>query len=313
MKKLSIEKKDIIYTIKNALLVIIGSVVLAFGFGVFLMPFDLVTGGVSGLSLVLSVIIPIEFLTVDIYVTVFTWLLFFIGLIFLGKQFALKTIISSIVYPPALSLFMRLPSKDVFDGFFMIGEKYGDSVAVSIIAAVFGGVLVGVGCALTFRGGGSTGGLDILALIVAKYTKKLKSSVLIFVFDAIVVVLGVFVFKDIVMCLLGVTSAFVVALVIDKIFLGASKAFIAHIVSDKYEEINYAIIHKLERTSTIMDAVGGYSGCDKKMIMVSFTMPQYAAFMNIINGIDREAFVTIHRAHEIDGEGWTKYDVKPRR
>ena len=70
MNKISIEKKDVVYMLKNAMLVIIGSVVLAFGFGVFLMPFDLVTGGVSGLSLVLSVIIPVEFLTVDIYVTV---------------------------------------------------------------------------------------------------------------------------------------------------------------------------------------------------------------------------------------------------
>ena len=247
------------------------------------------------------------------YVTILTWLLFFIGLIVLGKSFAMKTLISSITYPPALSLFMRLVSPDVFDGFFMFGEKYGNDVAVAIIAAVFGGVIVGVGCALTFRGGGSTGGLDILALIIAKYFRRLKSSVLIFVFDALVVVLGIFVFGDIVKCLLGVTSAFVVAIVIDKVFLGASKAFIANIVSDKYEEINAAIIGSLDRTSTIIQAVGGYSGTDKKMIMVSFTIGQYAAVMNLIKTIDREAFVTVHRAHEIDGEGWTKYDVKKRK
>ena len=209
---------------------------------------------------------------------------------------------------------MRITTADFLGGIFDIAGSYPNGgIAVETICAVFGGVLVGVGCALTFRGGGSTGGLDVIALIASKYIRRAKSSVMVFVLDAAVVIIGLFVMRDIIHCLLGVTSAFIVAIVIDKVFLGASKAFIAHIVSDKYVEINAAIIERLDRTSTIITSRGGYSGADKYMIMVSFTMPQYAVFMSIIKSIDPDAFVTVHRAHEIDGEGFTKYDVKKRK
>lgn len=318
MNKLFNYRESLIGALKNGGLVILGSIILAFGVAVFIVPFDLVTGGISGLSIALAAAIPVEFLTVDVWVTVITWIVFFVGLIFLGKAFALKTLISTIVYPIALSSFMRMLTPDFLGGIFDL-TKYTASeggeanIAVALICGIFGGTLVGTGCAVTFRGGGSTGGLDVIALIAAKYIKSVKSSVLVFIFDAAVVITGLFVMKNIIMCLIGIASAFVVALVIDKVFLGESKAFIAHIVSDKYEEINDAIINRLERGSTIINATGGYSGSEKRMIMVSFTMSQYAAFLAIISSIDRNAFVTIHRAHEIEGEGWTKYDVKKKK
>ena len=318
MKKLFEDRESLMTALKNGALVILGSIILAFGVAVFIVPFDLVTGGISGLSITLCAVINVELITVDLCVTVLTWVVFFIGLIFLGKAFALKTLISTIVYPIALSLFMHLTTPDFLGGILDL-SKYTASdaaeanIAVAMICAIFGGILVGVGCAVTFRGGGSTGGLDVIALILAKYIKSVKSSTLVFLLDACVVLTGLFVMKDIIMCLLGIASAFVVALVIDKVFLGESKAFIAHIVSDKYEQINEQIITKLERGSTIINATGGYSGEEKRMIMVSFTMSQYAAVLAIISSIDRNAFVTIHRAHEVDGEGWTKYDVKKKK
>jgi len=101
-------------------------------------------------------------------------------------------------------------------------------------------------------------------------------------------------------------TAFVSALVIDKLFLGESGAFIAQIVSDNYEEINSMIIEKLERTTTIATIEGGYSRKRKKMLILSFATREYAELMNIIRQADEKAFVTIHRAHEINGEGWSK-------
>lgn len=100
---------------------------------------------------------------------------------------------------------------------------------------------------------------------------------------------------------------------IDKVFLGGAKAFIANIVTDKYAEVNDLIITELDRTSTILDVTGGYSGEEKKMVMVSFTMRQYADLMNVINRVDKDAFITIHKAHEINGEGWTRWDKKKKK
>ena len=301
-------RREILSLIKNAGLVVLGSIILAFGFAVFLVPYDLIIGGIDGIAIVLVQGFKLDFISFDVWVLILTWGLFFLGLIFLGKDFAFKTLISAIVFPPAQSIFLKIMHAEVFGDFFVIAESM-DDVAGLIIAAVFGGVFVGAGCALAYLGGGSTGGTDIIALIMSKYIKRLKSSVAIFLGDTVVILLGIFVLKDLILCLLGITAAFVGALVIDKIFLGHSQAFIANIVSDKYEEINEAIIKKLDRTSTIITANGGFSGEKKRMIMVSFTMPQYAAFLAIIKSVDREAFVTVHRAHEINGEGWTKNDL----
>lgn len=310
MKGIKLTKKEVIRQLKNALTVIFGTVILAFGTGVFLVPFNLVTGGMTGLSISLVKIIPLDFMTVDLYVTVLTWILFFVGWIFLGTDFTVKTLISAIVYPIALSFSMKLSSPDVLDGFFCLKDSVEYGQIAVLLAGIFGGVLVGAGCAITFKGGGSTGGTDVIAFVICKFFKRLKSSVMIFVVDALIIVIGMLAIGDLVLCLVGIVSAFVAALVIDKMFLGQSQAFIANIVSDKYEEINRAIIEKLDRTTTFITARGGYSGEDKKMLMVSFTMRQYAAFIGMIASIDKDAFVTIHRAHEINGEGWTKHDLK---
>ncbi len=296
-----------ILIIKNIFLVVLGTAILAFGTGIFLIPFDLVTGGISGVAIILNEILPINnfpISSIDFYVAILTWGLFILGLFILGKSFAVKTLISAIVYPPMLSLSLKLISPEVLNGFFDISKHYPEIGIV--LAAIFGGVFVGAGCAITFVGGGSTGGLDILSFIICKYFKKLKSSVVIFIVDALVVICGIFVIKDLVVSLLGITSAFLCAIVIDKVFLGESKAFIAQIVSDKHEEINDAIINKLDRTTTILNGMGGYSKTPKKVVLISFTMSQYADLMNLINQIDKNAFVSIHRAHEINGEGWTR-------
>lgn len=315
MLKKKYSKKEIMLMIKNIFLVIIGTVILAFGTGVFLFPYNIITGGIAGISITLNNLIPeFEILglkSYDIYVFVVTWGLFLIGLFVLGKSFSLKTLISTIVYSPIFSLSVRLVESNVLNGFFDISANYGELSV--LLGAVFGGAFVGVGCAIAFLGGGSTGGTDIIAFVICKWFKKFRSSVVIFIVDVAVVLAGIFVIKDLTLSLLGIASAFICAIVIDKLFLGESQAFIAQIVSDKYEEINNAIITRLDRTTTILEARGGFSGKDKKVVMVSFTMRQYATLINIVNIIDKTAFVSIHRAHEINGEGWTRPSPDPEK
>lgn len=306
-------------TLKNSIYVIIGSIILAIGVGLFVKPFSLVTGGVSGFSIALAtyfeglLMVGEVDMTMELFTTVITWLLFLVGFIFLGKAFAIKTLLSSAIFTLTLPV-VTYYSEVGFNGFLDITTYSSAMVekdyALAIISAVFAGVVIGFGCALTFRGGGSTGGFDVIALIIEKYVRGAKKSVLVFVFDAGVVLFGAFALNDLVMTLLGVTSAFVNAIVIDKCFIGEKRAFIANIISDKSEEIRRAIISKIDRTCTLIDAVGGFTGDKREMIMVSFTMPEYASLITTIKSIDKNAFVTIHRAHEIDGEGFTKYEVK---
>lgn len=303
MKKIKYTKSELLLQLKNLLLVVAGTLVLAFGCAVFVVPFNLVSGGVTGISIIINEIIK-GAIPIDLVIGIITWALFFLGLIVLGWDFALKTLVSTIIYPISISLFMRLVAPDVLGGILHIASSPHAEIAL-IISALFGGLCVGTGCALTFLGGGSTGGVDILAFIFCKYVKRWKSSTIIFIIDAATVICGLFVIKDLIVTLLGVISAWIGAMVIDRIFIGNDKAFTAQIVSDKYEELNLAIRNEVRRTTTMFVASGGYSREAKTVLSVTFTMSQYATLMNVIKRIDPTAFVSISRAHEINGEGFT--------
>lgn len=309
---LTLKKGELKEHIKNTLLIILGTFVLAFGTGIFVIPFDLVTGGVSGIGIILNRVLErvgfLGELGTEFYASAVNWLLFFVGLIFLGKEFAGKTLVSTIVYPFALSLAVNLTKMEGIGDYLNLANYTAHGETGVILATVFSGAAIGAGCALTFLGGGSTGGIDIIALTVCKYWKKGKSSVLIFICDATIIIAGMFVINNFVLSLLGIVSAFICAIAIDKMFIGESGAFIAYVVSDKYEEINRAVIRRLVRTTTMISAVGGYSHQPKVMLTVTFGRNQYAEFTAIMSSIDKNAFVTVHRAHEIGGEGWTKYD-----
>lgn len=298
-------KKEVWGHLKNILFVIVGTSLLAFGTGIFIVPFDLVTGGVSSAAIIINHFLSFEG-SMDLYISVITWSLYVIGCIILGKGFAIKTLISAIVYPIAFSLSYRLVDPNILDGFFDLANNPKYNEISIILAAIFGGAFVGAGCAITFLGGGTTGGFDVVAFTICKYFKKAKSSVIIFLTDVALILLGVVVIRDLIISLLGIASAFVCAIVIDKIFLGETKAFIAQIITPEYEKINQEVIDKLDRTTTILDCVGGYTKEDKKIVMVSFTVREYADLIGIISRYDKNAFITIHRAHEINGLGWNE-------
>ncbi len=298
-------KNEILKTLKNFFLVVAGTLILSFAAAVFIIPFDLVVGGVSSIAILIEKLLPEDYLTTDMLVFILTWSLFFLGLVILGKGFAVKTFISTVIYPLGISLFTKLVSPGVLGGFFCLAETRYANIAV-ILAALFGGILIGTGCALAFLGGGSTGGVDVLAFIICKFIRRLKSSKMIFVIDTATILAGVFIIGDMALALLGIIAAFIGAAVIDKIFLGGDLALVAQIVTDDHREICAAIIKRLERTATVTEGVGAYSGDSKKIISVSLTMRQYAELIEIINSLDPKAFVTVHRAHEISGEGWTR-------
>ena len=290
---------------KNIGLTVVGTLILAFGTAVFIIPFDLVVGGMSGFAIVLEKIIPFEFVTVDLLITVMSWSLFLTGFLILGKSFAAKTLISTVIYPPFITLFSKLTSPDVMGGVLCL-ENSPHTDVVLLISALFGGVLIGLGCSVAFLGGGSTGGTDVIAFVICKFAKRLRSSVVIFIVDSLPIILGIFILNDLVLTLIGIISVFVSALMVDKIFVGGQKALTAQIISEKHSEINQEIIEKLERTTTLVEVTGGYSKTSKTMLMVTFSMRQYSELLNIVNRNDNNAFVTITKAHEINGRGWTR-------
>ncbi|MBQ7335619.1 MAG: YitT family protein [Clostridia bacterium] len=290
-----------IETAKKVGFAVLGTLILAFGVAVFIIPFDLVVGGVAGIAVLLHAVFPM--LGVDLLITALTWLLFLLGWGLLGKEFAIQTLISSAVYPFGVGLFLKLTEPDVLGGLFCLRESGYPELSL-MISAVVGGVLVGLGCAVTFFSGGSTGGVDVIAFAVCKVFRRIKPSSILFAMDALVILLGVFVFGDLVLSLLGIVSALVCAFVIDKVFLGGSAALVAQIVTERWEEINREVILRMDRSTTVWETIGGYSGKPKQMLAVSFSMREYAVLMQIVKAQDPDAFVMVYRAHEIRGEGF---------
>ena len=309
-----LKKQDYRKLLRQGIMIFASAFILALAVELFIANFGLVSGGVTGIAIVLEKVfenLPNQqlaaFLDAEFWITLFTWLFFFLGLIFVGKAFAMKTLLFTIVYPACLYIVELFIGWDLFGDYF---KRIADPTYVNyqiglILASVVGGALVGLAIALAFMADSSTGGVDIISYAICKFFPKLRLSRITLIIDATIVICGMFAINDFIKSLLGIISAAVTSFVIDKVFLGGSRAFIAQIISSKNEDIRTAIRDEMDRTSTIIDCVGGYSGEDKKMVMVSFTMTQYAQLMSILNRIDPQCFVTIHRAHEIGGLGFS--------
>lgn len=204
MKK---ERKGVACLLKKEyrdwLMILAGTMLLSLGTAVFILPFDLVIGGVSGFAIVLESCFP--FLRIEEIIALLTWIFFFLGWWVLGTRFALGTLVSSALYPLGVAVF----------GSFARMIRYGEGGrAAMIVGAILGGVIIGVGCALTFLGGGSTGGTDIPALCICRFWNGISSAHAIFCIDALVILAGMGVLRDVEKSIFGILSAGVNALVI---------------------------------------------------------------------------------------------------
>ncbi len=294
------KNKRVIRTIWNVLLVIIGNIVLAIGTGFFLVPANIVAGGLSGIAIIAHNLFHFD---IDITVAVLSWSLFLVGLVFLGKKFSLQTLLGTIVYPIALSIIYRFFDDPI--GLAPLGINVGLDDFHALLAGIFGGAFVGAGCAITYLGGGSTGGTDVIVFIIKKYF-GFKTSVIGFVTDALIIIGGLFVTGTI-PALVGVMSAFISAVMVEFIFVGWSTTFVAQIISNKEEEIKMYVQKTLNRGATVIQVNGGYTGKSYQMLQVAFDKKEYTLLRDAISRIDSKAFVTFLRAQAVIGSGFEPF------
>lgn len=199
---------------KNFFGVFFGTLLLSFGTTVFILPFELITGGLSAIALIIAEIVPKQILTPNKIITVLSWSLFLLGRLTLGKSFSHKTLLSTLVYPLGLFLFRPLAGYGLWD----LQSVFGYESAM-LPAAVLGGLFVGIGCAMTFGSGGSTGGVDILALFIARRAPGVRYEMVIFAIDVFVIVLGFFIHQNLRHSFLGILCTAITAFTIDRFFV----------------------------------------------------------------------------------------------
>lgn len=277
--------------LRKILMIEAGTFLFAFAIGAFILPGNILSGGVAGITnlLVAYVDIPDDILTIIINTG-----LFILGSIFLGKDFFFNTLVYSTTYPFALLLVTRaLPISEIDP----------------LLAAVYGGIIGGIGVGIMFRNGGSSGGTDAIALILEKYL-KVKPSRTIMLMDAFTVVAGLYTY-GLNSVLIGLISVFLLSMALERtmnIYAGVeAKKF--EIISDKYIEIADEIHNVIERGTTVFDVTGGYTGNSKKMLVVVASDDQYEAIKAVIDRYDPNAFVIISEAVDVNGEGFT-YEVR---
>ena len=295
------------------LLITIGCFVLAFGDAAFLSPLNLVTGGVLSIGIISQhflTLAGVDFYIVDIVVWAVQLILLLVSFLVLGKSFTLRTLYATLIYPALFTLLSRVPMIVTADSVVSVGNHIASffqsstpDTGLTILAGIFGGVCVGAGVAITYYSGGSTGGLDVLAVIIAKKT-PIKEAVSAFLMDATLVLLGIFVLRDVVLGLIGVISAFSCALTIQYMYVNANAFIIADIISDQYEAIMDYVHTEMDRATTVIDVMGGYTGSKRKILRVAFSRRELNDFRNFVGQVDPRAFVTFTQASMINGEGF---------
>ena len=313
-------KKEWWILIYKTLIVILGTFLVAFGSTAFLVPLDINAGGLSGIAVIGRFFVEdpqAKVLVYNLIVAISAVILWLVGLLFIGKEFAIKTLVATIALPVANWLFTACPGvSDLITqlGILMRDAGNGPTAGNFLMSGMFGGVFIGIGVAITFVGGGSTGGVDVLTFLFEKYL-KIRQSIASFIVDGSIITVGLILLmiKDtsvLLPCLSGIISAFISAVVIEVIYIGSQTSYQVDIISSKWEEISKFAIKELDRTTTIIPVKGGYSGEDKVILRIVFDKRQYSKIRAYIAKIDPNAFVTYTRTNAVFGEGFKSHTVE---
>ncbi len=271
--------------------IILGTILLSISVIWFADPMGLVTGGISGLSIIVK-----EFTAIPLFITnlVLNIPLFLISVIQRGFKFVFKSFLSVIITTVLLEVltFIKNPL-----------DVSGDILLTALMAGAFSGT----GLGLIFRSGATSGGTDMLASIFKYIKPHFDISRLLLIIDGIIIILGMTVF-GVTKGLYAIIAVVVATMIINIILDGVHFARGVFIISEKYEEISKAIFDILERGNTGIDAKGMYTGNDKKILFVVVNPKETVILQNIVKRIDTEAFMVIYDVRQTLGEGF--YDFK---
>ena len=296
--------KKVYRQILNYIRVILGTFILAFGSVIFLTECELVAGGVSGIAIIIQHFVNIQIY--DYLVAGLTTLLWILGLIFVGKDFALKTLLSSLLYIGFTFLFKRVDFFTELAKTFAGTINGGTSqVGNYILCGIFGGVFVGGGVALTFLGGGSTGGVDVFQVLLYKHL-RIKESVGSFIIDGTIIIIGMGCMRSWNPALCGILSAFVCAVLIEVVYIKNFTSYQVDIISKEWEKILEYATNELDRGATLIPAKGAYKGEERTILRIVFDKTQYEKIRTFIASVDPNAFITFTQTNAVYGEGFKR-------
>lgn len=268
-------------------MVILGNMLYALTLKLFLLPTSLMTGGGTGIALALN---HATGFSISLFVLIFNIGMLLLGFLFIGKAFALSTVVSTFAYPICLELFNRL---------------LGDIVLTDdiLLCTLFSGLGIGVALSMVLRAGASTGGMDIPPILLNKYF-RIPVSASLYVFDCCILLLQAY-SAPIEMLLYSVLLVMIYSLVLDKLLLIGSARTEVKVISKHSDEIRNAILTRLDRGVTMLSAEGGYLKNPEQIVLSVISNRELPKLEKLIHEIDPESFMIVSRVTEVKGRGFS--------
>lgn len=289
IKKASLKEINWKKTVYEYLMIVVGSFIMAAGFVIFISPFKLAPGGVYGIAITLHYLTNL--LPIGVFALCMDIPLFLIGTWILGRKFGAKTLVGIFSLSGFTTLLENLYGYEP-----LVTEDY-------FLASVFGGVLLGIGLGLIFKARATSGGTDIVAMIINKYHKISVGKLIIYV-DTAVVFIGLAAFQDWRIPLYSWVTIFITGKIIDMMIEGVGSEKAVYIISEHYDKIRDKIINEMNRGGTYLNGEGMYNGNEKKIIYTIVDRKELILLQRYVHEIDPNAFMTVVESTETLGEGF---------
>lgn len=286
-------------------LIVVGTFIMSIGYVIFVSPLKLAPGGVYGIAIILHHLfnfpIGLSGICLDIPLLI-------IGTLWLGPKFGAKTVVGVITLPTFISLWEKIYGYEPLIS--LPGQPMVPDPAANFIMALCGGVIIGVGLGLIFKTRATSGGTDIIAMILGKYLKHIPLGTLLIIVDSVVVLGALAAFKDWTIPLYSWLIIYVTGVVMDKVIAGFHSNKAVLIISDHYDEIRQHIFDELDRGGTFLNGEGMYNQDEKKIIFTSISRKQLPILIHFVHEIDPKAFLSILDVSETLGDGFSSLKEK---
>ena len=271
-------------------MITLASAIYAVGFNWFYVPNDIAFGGITGVGQIINAILP--WAPIGTVVIILNIPLFILGWRLLGGHLLLSSLYAMAVSSVFIDIINSIWTFEAMD---------------SMLACVFGGVLMGASLGMVFQQGATTGGTDLIARLLKLKITWLPMGKLLIATDMVVIVASAIAFGSVYSALYGVVALYIAGIVMDRMLYGLDSAKVAYIISDRFREIAGALVNDLDRGVTILQGQGAYSGAEKKVLMCAFKQRQIVSIKRMVKDLDPAAFIIVCDAHEVLGDGFREY------
>ncbi|WP_254776988.1 YitT family protein [Paenibacillus sp. yr247] len=274
--------------LRRGVFLFLGAALMSVGLEIFLVPNKIIDGGITGISIILSYLTHVQ---VGIFLTLLNMPFLFIGYKMIGKTFALSTLFAILIMSIGTALLHPVP------------ELTNDP----LLAAVFGGIILGIGVGMVIRFGGSLDGTEIIAILVSKKIPFSVGEIVMF-FNLFILGSAGFVYSwD--RAMYSLIAYFIAYKMIDVTIEGFDESKSVWIISDHFKQIGEAILDRLGRGVTYLEGEGGFSGDNKKVIFCVITRLEEAKLKSIVDELDPSAFLAVGNIHDVKGGRFKKRDI----